>query len=183
MGDVNALRDSLEQLAIKYEGREFTPQLVVELRTELDQFLAFVSNELFYVNDKFQQLEGIEIMPKPDGKIKLLLTWNPTLYHQSYREVKNYIHNTIGLNEKTFMSLIEMEVEKLFKRLDENGKLDEIIQAQMFKYLGSYKANLSGHYNQSYRLRELVSGYLAEQVKESLIVDVKIKGDERNGQK
>src|SRR5205085_1569776 len=79
--------------------------------------------------------------------------------------------------EKTFMTLIEVEVEKLFKRLDESGKLEEIIQAQMYKYLGSYKANLVGHYNQSYRLRELVSGYLAEQIKESLVVDVKLKGD------
>lgn len=177
MNDVNALRTRLEAMAVDYEGRMFTPQLVDELRAELDQILQSIKGNIYYVNDKYQTVDDIEIMVN-GGKIKLVLTWNQHLYHQSYKEVKNFVHNTIGLNEKTFMSLIEMEVEKLFKRLDESGKLDEIIQAQLFKYLGSWKANMLGHYNQSYRLRELVTDYLARQVKDNLIVDVKIKGEE-----
>lgn len=179
MGDVTALRDSLELLAVKYEGREFTPQLIEELRSEVDQLIKSVSNEVFYVNDKHQTLEGVEILPQAGGSIKLLLTWYPTLYHQSYREVKNFIHNTIGLNEKSFMNLVEIEIEKIFKKLEESGELEELFQKQIYKYLGSYKSGLPGHhgYNNQFRLKELISENIAKQVADMFQVFVTLKGE------
>lgn len=180
MNDLNALRTKLEGLAVNYEGRMFTPQLVDELRQELDQILQSIKGNIYYVNGKHQTVNDFEIMTS-GGKIKLLVTWNPNLYHQNYKEVKNFIHNTVGLNEQTFQQLVQMEIAKLFKAMEEDGSLSELLQNEIKKYLGSYKAGLPGTgYNHQYRLRELVTQHIAEQVANSFDVNVMIKGNKDN---
>ena len=182
MGDVNDLRNQLEDLANEYEGKEFTPQTVEELRHDINNILQQYADKVFLVDGKFKTVEDVEILHDGQGRIKLLVTWNPTLYHQSYKEVKNFIHNTIGLNEETFKQLVQIEIEKMFLKMDKDGTLSELFQQEVQKYLGSYKSGLPRHMTPNYRLKEIVSQLIGEMVANTFDISVKRK-DEEDGQK
>ncbi|UNE51159.1 hypothetical protein F5K02_09955 [Bacillus amyloliquefaciens] len=100
--------------------------------------------------------------------------------NSGYKEVKNYIHNEIGISRQDVQEMISIAVSNEVQKMSESGKLDRIAGAKIEALIEEgFKNGSRLLYGFKERVSETVSEEVGKRIANVLNINVELKG-ERN---